>query len=336
MQQQLLVQSLMLSRAPDVARTAEFQSRLSAWFAREQTRAETKDEQSRNINPVTNLVTAENSEASASNAEQRDSSAPASARKTSTPRPDEQTRPLQDPIDADYEGRLKRQEEEDSGGTNDIRSASDANLQTGLTNPATQTETSTSDTESLRSSASSNNEKPQYKDTMPSAGPARVETAFGGVFFLLNVALALEFYPDFSRPLDACLDVNIWDFLAILGDRFTQGKLCSDPIWKTLARLAGRGDPEDPGAQNPWLLAPGEAWIDALAAQVTDFLVRSLDLENAAEFLCHLPAFVTATPTHVDVFYSMQTHPIEIRIACLDRDPGWIPAAGRYVAYHFD
>jgi hypothetical protein len=242
---------------------------------------------------------------------------------------------LQNPIDAEYEDGLKRQEE-DSGGTNDIRFESDANLQTGLTNPATQTEISTSDIESLRSPTSANNEKPQHRDTMPSAGPARVETAFGGVFFLLNTALELGFYPDFSRPLDPCLDVNIWDFLAILGDRFTQGKLRSDPVWKTLAQLAGREDPEDPGKQNPWLLAPSEAWINTIAAQITDFLVRSLDLENAAEFLCHLPAFVTATPTHVDVFYSMQTHPIEIRIACLDRDPGWIPAAGRYVAYHFD
>ena len=39
---------------------------------------------------------------------------------------------------------------------------------------------------------------------------------------------------------------------------------------------------------------------------------------------------------HVDVYYSLQTYPTEIRLAGLDRDPGWIPAAGRYVAYHFD
>jgi hypothetical protein len=26
---------------------------------------------------------------------------------------------------------------------------------------------------------------------------------------------------------------------------------------------------------------------------------------------------------------------VSIRIARLDRDPGWIPAAGRYIAFHF-
>jgi hypothetical protein len=45
---------------------------------------------------------------------------------------------------------------------------------------------------------------------------------------------------------------------------------------------------------------------------------------------------VTTTPAHLDVHFSLAAHPIDIRMAGLDRDPGWIPAAGRHVAFHFD
>ncbi|HMC51023.1 MAG TPA: hypothetical protein VKH20_10305 [Solirubrobacterales bacterium] len=45
---------------------------------------------------------------------------------------------------------------------------------------------------------------------------------------------------------------------------------------------------------------------------------------------------VTTTPAHLDVYFSLAAHPIEIRLAGLDRNPGWIPAAGRHVAFHFD
>jgi hypothetical protein len=45
---------------------------------------------------------------------------------------------------------------------------------------------------------------------------------------------------------------------------------------------------------------------------------------------------IAVTPAHVEVSFSLETHPIEIRMAGLDRDPGWIPEAGRHVAFHFD
>jgi len=32
---------------------------------------------------------------------------------------------------------------------------------------------------------------------------------------------------------------------------------------------------------------------------------------------------------------SLTELPLEIRLAGLDRDPGWIPAAGRFLAFHF-
>ena len=45
---------------------------------------------------------------------------------------------------------------------------------------------------------------------------------------------------------------------------------------------------------------------------------------------------IVITPAHLDVTFSLERHPIEIRMTGLDRDPGWIAAIGRHVAFHFD
>jgi hypothetical protein len=65
-------------------------------------------------------------------------------------------------------------------------------------------------------------------------------------------------------------------------------------------------------------------------------LVRALGRQDAVALLCRRPARVTLTLTHVDVTFALDHHPIELRMAGLDRDLGWIPAAGRYVAFHFE
>jgi hypothetical protein len=47
-------------------------------------------------------------------------------------------------------------------------------------------------------------------------------------------------------------------------------------------------------------------------------------------------AKICVTATRVDVTYSLSEHPIELRLAGLDRDPGWIPAGGRILAFHYE
>ncbi len=51
------------------------------------------------------------------------------------------------------------------------------------------------------------------------------ETRFGGLFYLVNVALYLELYGDFTAPAQPGLPLTIWDFLALLGHRLTNGKI---------------------------------------------------------------------------------------------------------------
>jgi hypothetical protein len=77
-------------------------------------------------------------------------------------------------------------------------------------------------------------------------------------------------------------------------------------------------------------------WLNCIVLYIRARLIRALGRDDAAEFLIRIPARIALTSTHVHIHYSLDRHPIEIRLAGLDLDPGWIPAAGRYVAYHFD
>jgi hypothetical protein len=211
----------------------------------------------------------------------------------------------------------------------------------------------------------------------------RVESSFAGVFFLINVALALGLYSDFTNPSGENLQLGVWDFLYLLGEQFAGGELQDDALAEVLAELAGRSAEQRPGAgfepphewrvPDEWLEAfpepferkeeirdgrvqvahPAgfliedhalsvdadgglERWVGWMAAYVRARLQRAVGLNDAAEFLCRVHGSIEVTAMNVDVHYSLQTHPIEIRLAGLDRDPGWVPAAGRYVAYHFD
>ncbi len=60
------------------------------------------------------------------------------------------------------------------------------------------------------------------------------------------------------------------------------------------------------------------------------------DARSLPSLLFAHTARVSVTTTHVDVVMALSELPVEVRVAGLDRDPGWVPAAGRYVAFHFD
>lgn len=219
-----------------------------------------------------------------------------------------------------------------------------------------------------------------------------LETEYGGVFFLLSLALYLYIYGDFTSPAEPGLELNIWDFLALMAFELTAGEIEKDPLWDELASLAGRPTALRPGrgfdppdewrVSAEWLAAfpedyvsqpalvngrmisvhpagftvldvpatadvPGgveeghepvdrlQRWAGWMAGYFRARLVRALGREDAVALLCRRPASVVLTLTHVDVTFALDHHPIELRMAGLDRDLGWIPAAGRYVAFHF-
>jgi hypothetical protein len=80
-------------------------------------------------------------------------------------------------------------------------------------------------------------------------------------------------------------------------------------------------------------------WLSLIMPYVRVRLRVALGCESeaaAAATLCRHYARVRRTDTHVDVFFALSDLPLSIRLAGLDRDPGWVPAAGRTIAFHFE
>jgi hypothetical protein len=238
----------------------------------------------------------------------------------------------------------------------------------------------------------------------------RIDTEFGGVFYLINLGIFLELYSDFTAPKGRSLTLSIFDFVALIGERLTQRQIKDDPVWELLAQLGGRTklDPPGEGFEPPdewrlpahWLeafpdecrlewmtkgerlrvkhpagfllldiplsdspakqlkremmvynankwqlshgsfrLSPGgsslEQWLDWIVPYVRARLRRALGTADPAQLVCAQRASILSTDVQLEIFFDLSEHPLEIRLAGLDRDPGWVPAAGRFVRFHY-
>ncbi len=201
---------------------------------------------------------------------------------------------------------------------------------------------------------------------------ASVETRFGGLLFLLNALIAMEVYGEFTRPLAVPNALDPFDLLALLGRRWFGAAFRRDPIVPVLAALAGRepnepirftppswhvpdlwlapwpeqrtggwhaaGFPLDLAAADPRLPTPPQArWIAALALYLQARLARALDIgERAAVGLtCRQLASIACVGDRVTATFTLASHPLALRLAGLDRDPGYMPAARRDVRFVF-
>jgi hypothetical protein len=118
--------------------------------------------------------------------------------------------------------------------------------------------------------------------------------------------------------------------VAARGDRASQ--VATELAPYGVAGVAAGGPPLAPPD------APLERWLGWLVPYLRARLRRVLAVDDAglpARLLAHA-ARVHVTDTHLDVVLPLDALPIEIRIAGLDRDPGWVPAAGRFLAFHFE
>ena len=172
----------------------------------------------------------------------------------------------------------------------------------------------------------------------PSLAPldaVTIETELGGLFYLINLAIFLEIYSDFTSPVEKFHeDLSIWEFVTIVGREINQDRDLDDPIWTGLQDLQNLHD----NSENPVILSK-PTWLTDLLPHIKARLILALGLDDEAslaDILLHHHARVTVTPTHLDVFFPLSDHPIEIRLSGLDRNPGWVPAAGRFIAFHYD
>ena len=162
-----------------------------------------------------------------------------------------------------------------------------------------------------------------------------IATRFGGLFYLLNAALALGIYADFTAPRAQGLALSPWDWLAMVGRAWFEEEIVADPVWAALASLAGRTPEEEPGRD---FQPPSEDWFSdhlvTLHARIA-FAVDAAEDDDLLALVCRHEAAIEVTAGMVHVHLALRDLPLRIRIAGLDRDPGWIPAAGRDVRFHF-
>jgi hypothetical protein len=59
-----------------------------------------------------------------------------------------------------------------------------------------------------------------------------------------------------------------------------------------------------------------------------------LELSNNTNFIT-TQAQVIATASHIDVYYSLQSTRVDLRLAAFDINPGWLPWLGRVVKFHY-
>jgi hypothetical protein len=254
-------------------------------------------------------------------------------------------------------------------------------------------------------------------DAVVSTSLRNSSTQFGGLFYLLNAALALGLYGDFTAPRARGLALSPWDLLALCGRAWFGVTFVRDPLWGLFAEWAGRAPHEEPGSDfmvppqtvldNAWLApwgrvdtlryratrrrltlwhshgfvvcdvprarrqrprvqalalceasdslrgarlqrrigratprarAPLARWFEDLLGYLRARLAVSLgaaDTDDIGDLVCRYAAQLELGCNRIDVRLSLAELPLPLRYAGLDRDPGWIPAAGRSVHFHF-
>lgn len=157
--------------------------------------------------------------------------------------------------------------------------------------------------------------------------PAFLHTEFGGLLFLLNAALQLGLYGDFTQPLrPRTLACSPWRFLLASGRLYAGRAFADDPL---AAWLRERAPQRAPGERTRH---PG------LWRGLRERLALALALDDPQQLvsaLLRLPARIEDGGERVDLHMDLATLPLPVRLAGLDRDPGWIPAAACDVRFHF-
>lgn len=77
-------------------------------------------------------------------------------------------------------------------------------------------------------------------------------------------------------------------------------------------------------------------WLASLELYLEARLARALGCKSPLALICRLPARLVLDDERLVATFELADHPLSLRLAGLDRDPGWIPAAGRIVEFAFE
>ncbi len=76
-------------------------------------------------------------------------------------------------------------------------------------------------------------------------------------------------------------------------------------------------------------------WIERFARYLDARLQQALGDDAAVALTCRIPAELTCDGDRVEARFVLDRHPIALRLAGLDRDPGWMPMAGHSIGFVF-
>jgi hypothetical protein len=157
---------------------------------------------------------------------------------------------------------------------------------------------------------------------------------FAGVFFLLNVACDLGWY---ASGVTICEELNwpIWDLLRRAGIDGGGEDFGKDPVCAFLDRLPGEGRPSHPALPRG-ATQPSDIELEDALRRVREHATAVIDAIDPPALVVRQRGRIVLTAAHLNVHFSLQHHPIELRAARFDRNPGWMPAAGLHVAFLFD
>lgn len=208
----------------------------------------------------------------------------------------------------------------------------------------------------------------------PPAEEVGAASAACGVFYLVNVLRSMAFFRALDEHFALEPAVGGWGWVelvarALLGP--DAGGLADDPVWRVLAELDGRepdvlpgrgflaprtealpgrwmdlfgGTPPAPAPSPPLGMRPSaalQAFLDlvipVIRARIQAALVAAggeAD-ERLETTLVRRMGTVTATRTHVDVHMEPDQATLPVRLAGLDANPGWVPELARVVTFYF-
>lgn len=145
----------------------------------------------------------------------------------------------------------------------------------------------------------------------------------GGLFYLCNLLDHPHARNIMARHYGSVAGGWVW--------LYRVGKLLdlddSDPIVAFVASQVGDGD-----TRALWEVDPLPQIEDLL--RLASGLYGRLNVWNST--LLTLSAQVRHSPSHIDVYAGLNAIRLDIRLAGLDKNPGWLPWLGRVVTFHYD
>jgi hypothetical protein len=190
------------------------------------------------------------------------------------------------------------------------------------------------------------------------ATPVAIHSHHARLFFLINLMLGDGLYPDFTQPSEAGFPVPIWRLLALLGTHLAGPGLRDDPLWPLLDALANelafgadcRFDldwplPGAPEICHPLALRHASRhglsrWLAryyrSVRSRLGSALGQSPALVGRAIVQREGEALLWVSEAEIVVVQALEDHPVAWRLAGLDRDPGYLPSAGRTLRFVFE